>query len=457
MEEIFSLSKGGVAGSGAPGKDFRGENVIRRMRRTLELLGDPQNDYKIVHIAGTNGKGSVAAFTASILKSAGKMTGLFTSPHVMRYSERFTIDGVQISDDDFIKTAECVLTLNDTLEKEGYGRLSPFDALTAVAYKYFSDAGAEYAVIEVGLGGRFDPTNAIERPAVTVVTDIGLDHTDRLGHDIKLIAAEKAGIIKAGAPVISQPSDPEVKKVIEEHAKEACAHFIDTSSVPVTVAPPKERSKTVFDAEISGRRLRGLEISLLGRHQVKNAVSAVAAVLALPDDEITEEAIREGLSKAVNPGRFQIISEKPYIILDGAHNPPGVRAAMETLTDRFGDIICDSDISFVIGCFRDKEYEKMAEIFAEAIKEIKGRCGAAGRSHGIKVIATEPDDGRKLPAETLKEVLERCGVGAEAARDWRDAFYGARENASEIVLFLGSIYFIGDILRFFKEKREESL
>lgn len=431
LARIYALSRG------------KREPGLARMRRLLELLSHPEQALRVIHIAGTNGKGSTGQCIASMLRAGGYRVGVYTSPHLTSVHERYAIDHALIGDDEFCRLAERVLSLSETLREEGFGDPAIFEVLTSVAYLFFREHRPDFVVMETGLGGRMDMTNAAGTPLVSVITQIGLDHTAELGDTLAEIAAEKAGIIKAGVPVISSSPEDEVRRVIAAAAEAADAPLIDASLLRGNVREIGE--KTVFDAETARGVLHGLVLELPGRHQVRNAIAAIAAVDSLCQRglaEVDEPALRAGLAAARNPGRFEVLRRDPYVILDGAHNPQGVKAALSALEDGFGGALDEKRIRIVFGCFRDKRYEEMADLLAEF----------AGR-HDLKaVLAVEPVGGRALPAAELTALLAERGVAAEACADEAEAYARAQRGGCDITLFMGSLYLIGDIRNFFQEK-----
>jgi len=306
---------------------------LERIEKILELLGNPQDKLRCIHVAGTNGKGSVCAIIASIIKSSGKKVGLYSSPHIFKYTERIKINGQDISDEDFSKYVFNVCELSD---KNGI-KLTEFEILTAVMFKYFYDEGAEVVVLETGLGGRFDATNVIKSNLCSVITHIDLDHTDRLGYTKEKIAFEKAGIIKPNCPVVTS----EGYEVIKDKADE-------NNSLLLMTAP---------FADITN-------LSLKGSYQQENLALALAAVkLVFPN--ITQEVINEGLKNVQHPCRFQFAEDK-MLLIDGAHNPNGILALKESLDMYFPD----KKRRFVFGCLKTKDYKKMVEILFEPNDEI---------------------------------------------------------------------------------------
>lgn len=305
---------------------------LERISALLELLGNPQDELKFFHVAGTNGKGSVCSIMASVLQEAGKSVGLYTSPHIFNYTERIKINGVEISKEDFARLVFdiCTLAENNNIH------LTEFEILTAVMFKYFADKSVDVVVLETGLGGRYDATNVIKNNLCAVITHIELDHTERLGNTKDKIAFEKAGIIKPNCPVVTC----EGYEAIKDRADECNSLFL-------MVAPFENTDN----------------LSLKGTFQQENLSLALAAVrLVFPD--IPENLIQEGLKKVKHPCRFQLIGEN--LIVDGSHNPNGAMALRESLDFYYPD----KKRRFVFGCLRNKDYKKMMEILFDKNDEI---------------------------------------------------------------------------------------
>ena len=295
---------------------------LERMEQILELLGNPQDKLSCIHVAGTNGKGSVCAILSSVLVSAGKKVGLYTSPHLFKYTERIQICGEKIPDETF---AQYVFEISELADSHGID-LTEFEILTAIMFKYFLDNDVEIVVLETGLGGRFDATNVIKRNLCSIITHVDFDHTERLGNTIDKIAYEKAGIIKSGCTCIVF----EGKEVYYDVANEIGAALI--------VISPFESTEN---------------LALKGVHQQENLSLALAAIKTV-FGEISQEIIDEGLKNVKHPGRFQYIQEK-NLIIDGAHNPNGVNALKQSIDMYFPN----QKRRFIFGCLKNKEYSKM--------------------------------------------------------------------------------------------------
>lgn len=425
----------------------KGKPGLDRMNKLLELLGNPEKDFKVFHVGGTNGKGSTVRYLASILHEAGYSTGVYTSPHVMEYNERFEVDGEYISDEDFTRLGEKVLSYNEVLNDLGYGYPSEFEILTSIAYLFFNEQNPDYVILEVGLGGVIDSTNTIPKPVACIITQIGYDHVEILGDSLSEIAWNKAGIIKPGVPVISESPETEVVQVIRDYANDKNAPFIDSSSFYYDIVDMS--NGVVFDAEILGREYSSLIASMAGEHQVRNAIAAITAIIVAAnagDVTVTENQIRQGLTKAHVMGRFEILSREPYFIIDGAHNPSGVAASIAAFKSYFDEYFDESSGEFkglnallIYGCFKDKPYDEMIKMLAEGLK-------------GIDFLATEPDYGRALPAEDTAAVFEKYGAKCRVVKDEREAYEVGKSGGYDVVFCIGSIYLIGDMRIFYKTK-----
>lgn len=323
---------------------------LERITHLLKTLGNPQTKFKSIHIAGTNGKGSTAAMIASILKEAGYRVGLYTSPHLFDYTERIKINGKDISMVDFHTGLKLVQKKASKLKNKP----TVFEALTAVAFWYFAKKKVDFAIVEVGLGGRLDATNVLT-PLVSIITNIDYEHTKILGKTLAKIAGEKAAIIKAGVPVVTAEEKPEPLKVIKSVCEKNHNLLISVNR----------------KQELGNRKQEIGNSNLLGKHQIINAACADVAV-RLAGIKVSRSAIKKGFQKAKWPGRFQIISKKPYMIVDGAHNPAGIKALNVTIQELFS-----KKFTIIFGCQKDKDYRKMLK----ELKPIASRIIVTKSSH----------------------------------------------------------------------------
>ena len=409
---------------------------LERMNVLLEKLGNPHEDLKVLHVAGTNGKGSVCRYLYEILQAAGYRCGLFTSPFLEVFNERIEFDGSFISDADLQRCSDVVLAMTEEMVAEGHESPTEFEVITAVAFLYFKEKNTDFVVLEVGLGGRGDSTNVVKRPLCSIITSISLDHTDRLGETIEEIAAEKAGIIKEGCPVITGVENEEAMWVLKHKAIEKHTPIFDALQSPFEIL-----EETVEGTRVHAEVLKEtyeFTISMVGRHQVQNALTALTAIALLNkrgDFTVTDEQIAEGFKRAKQIGRFEIMEKEPFVILDGAHNPGGAKALKETVLRHFKD----KKILMVTGILADKEVEEVLDSFMDITKDF---------------IATEPDNPRKLPAEELAEKMQKrgghvhCFSKAEEAVSCAQGLY----EAYDVILFTGSLYLIGKIRGLINEK-----
>ena len=328
---------------------------LERITLLLERLGDPQRELAVIHVAGTNGKGSVCKYISSILQKAGYRVGLYLSPHVQRFSERIVVNNQEISDDDVAMLITQVKPVVESLKKQG-NTPTFFEIVTALSFLHFRNCSVDFAVVEVGLGGRFDATNVVH-PLVSVITNISLEHTDILGKDIKSIAYEKAGIIKDHVPVVSAAVG-DARMVIEQVAGERGA--------PVLWVDQTMWKRTFSDAMGQEFLVQGsfkdysLKTSLLGQHQGENIALAIGAVeqLQMAGVYLTDTDIQDGVLGATHPGRMEIISEEPMILLDGAHNPAGMQTLVHTLQEDFSSY----RRIIILGALKDKDLQSMVSL-----------------------------------------------------------------------------------------------
>lgn len=370
----------------------------------LEKLEYPEKNMDIIHIAGTNGKGSTAAFLASLLKESGKRVGLFTSPHLITFRERIQINGNYISEDDVVFWGEKVLEAARGLEVDA----TMFDIALAMALLYFKSQEVEVVILETGLGGRYDSTRALSVvPKVSVITNIGFDHTAVLGNTLEEIAENKADIIRKDTVAVIAKMDEKAQKVIVSHCEKL--------SVPYVFA---------MDMELDSK----WELGLLGDYQKENAQNALAAYESYMKGKMDQEVIALGLKNATHPGRLQIIQKDPLVIVDGAHNPQGVSALSRSLKALYPK----EKFTFVVGVLADKDYGHMMEEMLPLAKEF---------------VTVTVESNRALQGEELARYLRERGAKAYAASSIEDAFL--REQTGKTVVF-GSLYFVGDVIQYFK-------
>ena len=395
---------------------------LERITELLEKLGNPQNGMKFIHIAGTNGKGSCAAMTASVLKAAGYKTGLFTSPYLCRFNERMQINGKQIDDDVLAADVSLVKIAADAMADHP----TEFELMTAAALVWFKEQNCDIVVLEVGLGGRLDATNVIDAPEACVIMNIGLDHTEVLGDTLEKIAATKSGIIKPGCDAVLYRSTDGVEAVVEQRCREvgAALHKVDFTQLHLR---QHSLEGQVFD--FGGRE--NLHLPLLGKHQLHNAAVALTTldVLQKRSWNITEEDIRQGLSRVMWPGRFQIIRRDPLFLIDGGHNPQCIQA----LAQNIADYLPNRPLTVLTGVLSDKDYHCMYRSVA---------------NHAVEFITVTPDNPRALTAQELAKYLASFGKPVTACGTVAEGVRLAIDHAGKdgTVLCYGSLYLLGDVI-----------
>ena len=396
---------------------------MERIEALAALMGHPERTIRTIHITGTNGKGSVASYLAHILTAAGKKTGCYTSPHFVRYNERMTIDGQDISDEDFAAVAEETKAAVDRFLAEGGEQPTQFEVLTAMGFLYFARQKVDYAVIEVGMGGLWDSTNIIV-PEVSVITNVTLEHTERLGKTVEAIAEQKAGIIKDGVPVVTAAS-PDALKVIEKTAALHHAPLYVYGSDFTGHSLSASMAEQVFSYASHGVT-RTVTIHLAGAHQVVNGSLAlkVAELLAEKDPAITEKAILAGMARTTWPGRLELIRHRPDVILDGAHNPSGVTVLRKALDDYYPR----ARRYFVFGMMGDKDVSTVADILF--------------RDDDVIYTVLADQGARAEKPEKLAQRLHRNAIPMD---DLKAAYEKAVSQAGPdaVVIVCGSLYLIG--------------
>ncbi len=408
------------------GNELKGGRLgLERIDRLLDQLGRPERAFESVHIAGTNGKGSTAAMIEAGLLEAGFRTGLYTSPHLVRINERFRTDGRDISDAEFCEGfAEVRAAVERLLAAEALdAHPTYFECVTALAFRHFRAAGVERAVVEVGLGGRLDATNVLD-PRVSVLTPIDLDHEAFLGRQAEAIAAEKAGILKPGATVVSSPQRPEVRAVLRAGASRLNLPWVEVGQDWLAEEVTHVEGCYRFVARRRGGPTVRAELALAGKHQVTNALTAIAALDALG---VAPGPIERGLRAARWPGRLEILARDPLVLLDGAHNPAGARALACYLRQHQAG----RRVWLIWGAMRDKAVDEVAGILFPL---------------AYRVLITPAPQTRAVSAGALADIVSHhhrsiavTGNLAEALRQARDA-----ASASDLILVTGSLFLVGE-------------
>ena len=410
---------------------------LDRMRDFMHHLGDPQKDYGIIHVAGTKGKGSVSAYCEKILTEEGYVTGLYTSPHMIDFRERIRINGRLISKVDLVNIVNQLKPLTEKVPE-----ITTFELMTALAFVYFSQENVDYALVEVGLGGRLDATNIVD-PIVSVITSISYDHVQILGDTLSAIAGEKGGIIKPDTPVVVAPQKAEARIKLEKIAQERNAPLIQVGKDYLYAADshsldgqtfliwtPDEQPMVDEFIESAGRDIWSplrFKIPLLGFHQVENAATAFAALKTAEKlkVEISQDAYRKGFSLVDWPGRMEILQRHPPVVIDSAHNRYSALRLRQAIDDYFPGL----PVILVYGASEDKDIEGM---FHELLPRVR------------RVITTQSVHPRAIDADKLVELVHRCGRSARAITPIEDALALALQDAGEesVVLVTGSIFVV---------------
>lgn len=434
---------------------------LERMTVLLEKLGNPHEDLDVIHVAGTNGKGSVCKYLEEGLSVCGYRVGLYTSPFIEEFNERIRLGGKNISDEDLQSFTDRALKASDEMVAEGLDSPTEFEVVTAIAFLYFKEKGADITVLEVGLGGSGDSTNVVKRPMACAITSISFDHMDRLGNTLAEIAADKAGIIKPAVPIVSNVTEREAAQVIAKAAYEKNSKLYDISKNKFMIFDETPFSQKV-SMEVLGTDYSDVEISMTGRHQGENLKTALTIIEILRKErkiKVERSKLYEGLKKAVQPGRFEVLiggagssredacsgaadgadssrdggetpTSGPMVIIDGAHNEAGARALQETAAKYFEG----QKILLVTGMLAEKQVDEILDHFT-AITD--------------RIIITEPDNPRKLTVDKLGETLNKMGIEPVKAKDAKESVKIAEQMKDDfdLILFAGSLYLIGDVRR----------
>jgi dihydrofolate synthase/folylpolyglutamate synthase len=399
------------------------QNITELLRR----LGDPHKAFPAVHIAGTNGKGSVTSMTASILHKAGYKVGMFISPYLERFTERIQVDFEEIPRDTLARLTGLVKEKISEMVGEGFNHPTEFEVVTALGFLYFAESKVDIAVVEVGLGGRLDSTNVVN-PLVSVITSISYDHMYILGNTLKEIAYEKGGIIKPGVPVVSYPQEEEAARVLEELAKGRSSPYY-----PIKKEQVHEKhsafDEQCFDFEYDGITYENIRIHLPGKHQMLNAACALTGIMVLREQGfvINDSAVYAGMDATRWPGRLEMVREKPMIILDGAHNPSGAQALADAVRLYFPG----RSIRLIMGVFKDKDVDNVAKILCSVASE---------------VTVTMADSPRATDISELANIVRKYHSNVDVQPSLKEAIPSVMERLkeNEILIISGSLYLIGE-------------
>lgn len=399
---------------------------LDNIKRLMLAFSNIDDRLKFIHVGGTNGKGSTSTYLGSILKEAGYKVGVYTSPEIYRFNERFVINGKQASDEEIAEILTDIKIISEAEEIP----LTSFEAETALAVLYFAKNKCDFAVLEVGLGGTLDATNFIKRPELGVFVEIGLDHIAVLGDTICEIAEQKAGIIKENSDFVSYFQNIEAKKVLDEK--------ISQTNSRITYLNPEDISindQNLISQTFSYQDMENVKIKMLGSYQPYNASLAILAARTLRDKghPISDDAIFKGLYKAKIHGRFEVVNEDPLVIVDGAHNEDGARVLIKSLKENFQD----KTHLFIYGSMEDKDYDKVLDLSMPFAK---------------RYYTVMPKNDRAISSFTLKDLIVKKGGEAVACGSVPLAIMTAMRDAEEedTIVCFGSLYQVGEIMKFFK-------
>ena len=410
-----------------------GSDGLERVRRLMEAMGDPQRTYPVVHVTGTNGKGSTSRLITLLLQAQGLVVGTYTSPHLESVNERVAVGGAPIADDELAGVLASLEELERFLLRQGgAGALASaptwFELLTAAALRHFADEAVSAAVVEVGVGGMVDATNVVDA-AVAVLTNVELDHVDVLGGTRASIAREKAGIVKAGSIVVVGETDPDLVEIVAERGRTVGAEALWRRDLDFAcTANELAHGGRQLDLRTPGAGYEGLFLPLHGAHQGDNAAVAVAAAEAFFGSPLAEEVVAEAFAEATVPGRLEVVARHPVVVLDGAHNPAGAASLGAALAD---DFAAAERVVLVMGCLRGRDPAEL--------------LGAIGPERLALVVACTPPSPRALSAAAVVEAAGRCSVAAVEADSLEVALRQAVESVGEqgLVVVTGSLYVVG--------------
>lgn len=410
---------------------------LENTRYLLNLLGNPHKDLKVIHVAGTNGKGSVSSYIHTVLKEEGYKVGLYISPYLEEFTERMIINGEEISRERLAEVTEIVKEKVEQMVRDGKNHPTEFEVVTSIAFCYYAQENVDFLVLEVGLGGRLDSTNVVEDPLVSIITPIGYDHMEYLGDTLEEIAYEKGGIIKENGFTLLYPQGKVVMGVLENLCKERNNKLfvIDFDELTIHHSSMEEQ---VFSVNVLGKSYNNVKIKLAGIHQIYNACTALGAIEVLRkyrSINIGDESVLEGLCNTKWAGRFEVMQKEPLIIIDGAHNLHGADALRKNIEI----LLKDYKITFVVGMLQDKDVKAVLEDLIPLAN---------------KVIATRPDNPRAMKAADLAEQLKTFGKETHFYEDIEEAIKTAIKitKQDEAIIFAGSLYMIGEVRKILKNR-----
>ena len=403
---------------------------LDNIRELLERLGNPQDQLRVVHIAGTNGKGSTLAFLAGIFRESGYRAGRYVSPASFSYEERFRINEENISKKDLCFYMEKIKNVAEEMVKDGLSHPTMFEIETALSFLYFLDKKVDVVLLETGMGGRLDATNVVKKPIATVIASIGMDHMQFLGDTLEKIASEKAGIIKEGCPVISYDNTKEVNEVIKNKAKQMHAKVTFVNSAGIRVLQESLNGESFSYRSSDGRWYEKIEIPLLGRHQINNAALALETLNVIKNYYcISDFQTEDGMRKTIWRGRIEILEREPMVICDGAHNPDGAKSLLSFLQNNF----TNQRLIYIMGVLSDKDYEQMVQILAPA----------AG-----KIYTVAPDNPRALSSRELCNCISKYHQNVEERQRLAECLSEVRQKAEkdDVIIICGTLSFQNELI-----------
>ena len=403
---------------------------LDNIRELLERLGNPQDQLRVVHIAGTNGKGSTLAFLAGIFRESGYRAGRYVSPASFSYEERFRINEENISKKDLCFYMEKIKNVAEEMVKVGLSHPTMFEIETALSFLYFLDKKVDVVLLETGMGGRLDATNVVKKPIATVIASIGMDHMQFLGDTLEKIASEKAGIIKEGCPVISYDNTKEVNEVIKNKAKQMHAKVTFVNSAGIRVLQESLNGESFSYRSSDGRWYEKIEIPLLGRHQINNAALALETLNVIKNYYcISDFQTEDGMRKTIWRGRIEILEREPMVICDGAHNPDGAKSLLSFLQNNF----TNQRLIYIMGVLSDKDYEQMVQILAPAAD---------------KIYTVAPDNPRALSSRELCNCISKYHQNVEERQRLAECLSEVRQKAEkdDVIIICGTLSFQNELI-----------
>ena len=403
---------------------------LDNIRELLERLGNPQDQLRVVHIAGTNGKGSTLAFLAGIFRESGYRAGRYVSPASFSYEERFRINEENISKKDLCFYMEKIKNVAEEMVKDGLSHPTMFEIETALSFLYFLDKKVDGVLLETGMGGRLDATNVVKKPIATVIASIGMDHMQFLGDTLEKIASEKAGIIKEGCPVISYDNTKEVNEVIKNKAKQMHAKVTFVNSAGIRVLQESLNGESFSYRSSDGRWYEKIEIPLLGRHQINNAALALETLNVIKNYYcISDFQTEDGMRKTIWRGRIEILEREPMVICDGAHNPDGAKSLLSFLQNNF----TNQRLIYIMGVLSDKDYEQMVQILAPAAD---------------KIYTVAPDNPRALSSRELCNCISKYHQNVEERQRLAECLSEVRQKAEkdDVIIICGTLSFQNELI-----------